>query len=846
MDDIKRKLERIDRQLAGMPGHEEVFGTSPLLFIALGLMLGIVIQHYFGLPVIFWFYLLLCFTIAAVAFFVFKSNSEKSRHVSAYLALGCFLCLGSIRLSNYTTPKPNDIKNFVSDEPVLATIRGCITTEPYVNKYPDWEFAQFMPTDPGSSFYIKITEIETSSGWAKTTGKVRIFVDEPVLDLKPGDYIQAYCWLDIFHHPTNPGQFDTADFLAKNDVYISASIKSRQGIRILRNNSADFLIFTKTKIKQLAQTALLGDIPEDNAGNGLLQALLLGYRGDIDSDTYQAFRKTGLLHFISLSGLHFGILIGMIWWICKVAGLMKPSRAIVCIAAVIIFLIIVPPRAPTLRASIITLMFCLSFLFRRHSNSINTLSFAAIILLLVRPAQLFEAGWQLSFSSVSGIILFSKNIEYFIKEKVENLIRNKSSNEKKSKHIVLKYLATNSVTLFSVGLAAWTASAGILLYHFNTITPLASLWTVLIFPLVAVILIAGFLKVVMFFILPTLSSILGYIVTKISVLLILIVKLIANLGISQLVIGHFPLSMTIFYYCVIAVSIFAYHSRSALKKNLIITAVPLIVIFPVMLKWQRIHNDNLILTCLDVGHGQAIFIQFPDNDNVLFDTGSMYRSNIGERIVNPFMDYSGISKIDDVIISHNDLDHINGIPEVVEYCDVGEVYAGNDFFKKTDKWGTASFLSECLRQAGSEIKPLDEKTVFNKKGNIKLLWPKIGVNYEKELSDNNKSLVTFIEFAGKKILLCSDIEQFAQKELLRLYPDLKADIVIVPHHGSTNTLEPTFLESIDAEVLICSTDKTPKLQNSKQLFYTSRDGAISISIDKKGKIEISTYNKCTK
>ena len=114
------------------------------------------------------------------------------------------------------------------------------------------------------------------------------------------------------------------------------------------------------------------------------------------------------------------------------------------------------------------------------------------------------------------------------------------------------------------------------------------------------------------------------------------------------------------------------------------------------------------------------------------------------------------------------------------------------------------------------------------------------------LSDNDKSLVTMIEFAGKKILLCSDIEQFAQRELMHLYPDLRADIVVVPHHGSTNTLEKNFLDSLDADILICSTDKTPAIQDSKQLFYTSRDGAITISIDTQGKIKIKTYNEKVK
>ena len=837
MDDIQRKLALIEKQFSTIPSHEYIFGNCPLLFTASGLISGILVQHYFNFPINFWFWLLFSSSTAIILLFVFKRNFTNSRHVSAYLALICFLCLGSIRLTSYLKAESNDIRNVVSDEPVLATIRGYITTEPHTNKFTDWEFAQFMPSDPGSSFYMEMSEIETNSGWAKTTGTIRANVYEMVLDLSLGDYIQAYCWLDSFKQPTNPGQFNTADYLARNRVFVGASIKSRSGIKIIQKPDAGTFTFIKNRVRELAKVALLGDLPTDNDSSGLLQALLLGYRGNIDSETSEAFRKTGLSHFISLSGLHMGIIIGLIWWFSKITGFMKPGRSIICIIAIITFLMVIPPKAPSIRASIIAFMFCLSFLFRRHTNSINTLSLAAIILLLVRPTQLFEAGWQLSFTSVLGIILFSKRINFFLHEKFDDLITSKSLNQGRIFYSI-KSTANNAINLFSVGFSAWIASAGILLYHFYTVTPLASFWTVLVFPFVSAILILGFLKILLFFVLPTLSALLGILVSYLSVFLIDIVKIIARLNISEILIGHVPLVVIVLLYCAMGVFILTFYSYPSLRQKLVFAAIPAIIIVPGTLKWQNAHNENLVLTCLDVGHGQSIFLQTPDGTNILFDAGSMYISNIGKRIVIPFLNYSGIRKIDSVMISHNDIDHINGIPEIVKNCKVGNIYANDDFFSHTDEWGTSSFLNECLKQSGYKVKSLEEETIFDNKANIKILWPTKESNYQKDLSENDKSLVTSIEFAGKNILLCSDIEQFAQKEVMRLYPDLKADIVIVPHHGSTNTLEPDFLKSLNPDILICSTDKTPSFQNSGQLFYTSRDGAITISINKQGKINL--------
>jgi competence protein ComEC len=144
------------------------------------------------------------------------------------------------------------------------------------------------------------------------TGTVRLYVSEPVLDLKAGDSIQVYCRLDRFGPPTNPGQFDTAKYLARKNIFIAAFVKSRDGIKLLQSTPAPFFTRLKNRIRQSASRALLDTLLPEEPNRGLLEALLLGYRGNIDSKTYMAFRKTGLLHFISLSGMHLGILIGMV------------------------------------------------------------------------------------------------------------------------------------------------------------------------------------------------------------------------------------------------------------------------------------------------------------------------------------------------------------------------------------------------------------------------------------------------------------------------------------------------------------------------------------------------------
>jgi len=898
MDEIQRKLALIDRQLAGGDFYKRIISTGPLVFAAVGLMAGIVLQEVlFGLSItgdgaqLLWVWVVLlglCAT-SAVALFILQAAGRPGSYGPVLIGccgLACFACLGAIRLISFRQPKANDIRNFVggrkesarentenrlhmdsrwslsrmsvrggndklndnnsavsavkTDGATPATIRGVIVTEPFVNRNREWKFARFKPTDPTSSFYLKLTEVETVTGWAEASGTVRVQVDEPVLDLKAGDCIEAYCRLDKFRPPSNPGQFDTARHLARRNVYVCASVKTRGGIEVLKSPAAAVFTKVRRKIRETTAQALLGSLPPEDPSRGLLEALLLGYRGNIDSETYQAFRRTNLLHFVSLSGLHFGILIGIVWWVCKTAGLLKRGRALICIFAIAVFLMVVPPRAPTVRAAIIGWVFCASLLLRRHSNPINTLSLAAIILLLIRPSQLFEAGWQLSFATVLGILLFEERIEYSVGEALDKFFSEVEYRQFWTAARLMRKCAALIVPLFSVGLAAWLGGAGILLYHFYTITPLASVWTVLVFPLVGAILTLGFVKTVLFFLLPTLSAALGVLVTLLSNMLIWVVKLLAQLDFLRILAGHVGLWLVVLYYCFILFACFVHFRRPRTKKVICWVMLTVIIVFLVGMKWQRTHRSDLVVTCLDVSHGQAIFVELPGKANLLFDAGSLHKSDIGRRVVSPFLDYKGISKIDTVFISHNDIDHINGIPEVTEYCEVEQVYANAGFFDEKDEWGTAKCLNDALNQQGIEIRRLGKELNLGRDTHIKILWPGEQMSLE-ELGDNDKSSVSLIEFAGRRILLCSDIEKFAQREILRLNPDIRADVVVAPHHGSTTTAEPDFLKKLEPDILICScgrreyeTQRKIESQGAAQHFYTPEHGTVTIRIAKDG------------
>ncbi len=838
---IKQRLAEIDREfeLSSSYYYKQAVKIAPLLFCAAGLMAGIVIQSNVPIPVWFWLTTIsICTSAVIVSFAVPRLRFKKAIPL---LVLVCFVCLGAIRLASFERASPNDIRNSVGSEPTLATLRGVIVTEPYIDSN-DWRFSKFAHTDRSSSFYLKITEAESVNGWVKASGLVRVRDGEPVFGLKCGDYIETFCRLSRFEGATNPGEFDIAKYMARKGVYIAGAVESRDAIKVLQDSTAGRFSRLKMAMRKAAIKALLGGSYSKDDEDRLLLALVLGYRADIDKSTITAFRETGLLHFICLSGMNFGILIGLIWLICRAAGLHKRIAAIVCMSAAILFLIVVPENPPAFRAAVMCFAFCGAFIFRRRSNPYNSLALAAIVLLLINPTGLFEAGWQLSFASVLGILLFTRPIDLFLREKASVWCR--FSDEPGPICRFAAKIASAAEAVFSVSLAAWLASAGILVYHFYSISWLTSVWTVLVSPLIGVISFLGYLKLLVAFFLPSVAHLMGIIITYLSSVLIWIVKFIAGFHISSILTGKVPFLAVTLYYPLIALVLLFPLRNHITKKLMCATATAVIIVMLIMPRWQISHDGDLVITALDVGHGQSILAKLPDGSCMLFDAGSLSRNDVGSRVIQPFLQYSGITKLDSVVLSHCDIDHINGLPEVMENTPTKAIYASNAFFK--DSRPTTKFLRNEIPQI-IEINDIQRQFGLSK---ITVLWPVANVENNDSINDNDKSIVALFEYAGRRILLCSDIEKFAQNQLLRLYPYLKADVVIAPHHGSVKTLEQDFISQMEPIFVICSCNFTAyvkglviKQQDNFKSYYTGRDGAVTIRFTKRGKLEAKTFIK---
>ncbi len=306
---------------------------------------------------------------------------------------------------------------------------------------------------------------------------------------------------------------------------------------------------------------------------------------------------------------------------------------------------------------------------------------------------------------------------------------------------------------------------------------------------------------------------------------------------GEIVAGHVSLTIVILYYIGMIAVVWFWYMK---PKWLVVCVVSFIVIISLGIGIGRYQQPDFEMMVLDVGHGQAIVVKSPDGV-YLFDAGSQFKKDVGSKIVLPFLKYKGITHIDAIIISHDDLDHINGIIEIVRDCDVASVYASDAFLADINDSSTARHLASELGNSGLQIESLAKAELDN----VRFFWPDEVLCADETLSDNDTSVVSLIEYSSRRVLLCSDIGKYAQRRLIESGVDIKADVVVVPHHGSLRTMDSKFIEMVWPEYHIVSSglkhyEGFKKNELDESWYFTAAEGAVNVTVDGGGNLDVST------
>lgn len=791
----------MDRQ----PHPFSLFRSSqPLIPVTLFFILGIIAASYNRLTD----KLSFAFLIVSLLFLTF-GIIRKWRHSFA-LAYIAFFLIGVILSSQQVSPyfPQNHIKMLVEhynngkrDEHGIG-IEGVLANAP--ERFSDKtrlyiDAKKIFINPPLIPPFLK----GDTGGFIPATGKILITVGSPSVRVKYGDRLRFISKPHIPQNFGNPGEYDYAGNLARQDIYVIGYIENERWIAVIGGEEKHGLRTSIEEIRDKIRDFIDGSDAENPA---IIKALILGEKGEISKAVREAFAGTGTAHILAISGLHIGIIAFFSYWIILHA--LKQSERLMLafdikkiasagsIVPVLLYGAVAGFSVSTQRAVIMVMVFILSVIIDRKQNLYNTLAAAAFVILVISPLSVYDISFQLSFASVLAII--------YLVPRFQGLW----ANEDKQANDIAKLLPPHPawhplknyfLNPFAVSLAASIGTAPFTAYHFHRVSIIGIIANLIAVPLMGFIAVPlGLISVLVSFFNQSAANLILVIVDMVLKASIWIVNLFSNIPYSS-VFTTTPTILEAVLFYILIVSVVEFKKIKILKYAL--PVVMLIIIGNYSFWYYHLnYSPNLKVTFISVGQGDSALIEFPYGKRMLIDGGGFYNADfdVGERIIAPFLWKNKIDRIDYIVLSHPQRDHMMGLKFIAERFRVkefrwnGDVSANKDyeeFMKSIDKNNIKKFISD------SDTPPLNINGAI-----VEFLSPP----KESRLDTNNNSLVVKLKYKDVSFLFTGDIEDIGEAILLKAGDKIKSAVLKVPHHGSRTSSQMDFLKAANPEFAVIS------------------------------------------
>lgn len=652
-----------------------------------------------------------------------------------------------------------------------------------------------------------------------------------------GDKIKVYGKIKTLQASRNKGMFNQALYYKAKKIQYICNGESLEIIQPGKRNLREYIFNVRMKLYYRLQRIYPQDMAE------LLAAILLGIKSGLEEETKNLYQKAGILHLISISGLHISCIgLGLYHFLRKVGVGFGGSGAVTTLFLVC-YGILSGESVSACRAIIMAVLMMGAWYLGRSYDLLTSLSYAALLILLQSPYELYQAGFQLSFGAVLGIGVISPE-----------LVR-AFGRDNKVLEAVMMNLGIQLTTL------------PVILYYYFEIPLYSLLLNLILVPLMSLLLCSGLLGV--------LGSYLGIAVGKFwgggAVLLLKGYEKIAagtlELPFSNIRWGQPALIHICGYYLILAVVVYMLHSMNGRKDKILQEETRLyreygwedkvnLCGFSVMLLsclLLKYHPQNpLKVTMLDVGQGDGIVIEQKAGGVYLVDGGSTDVAQVGKYRILPFLKAEGIFKIQGIFISHMDTDHISGIKELLTYQEQGELQIERMYLPDIgEKDETYTEMEEKIRQQGIELVYLSRGMKLEQQGlEIQLIQPVCKEVYQDR---NEYSMVFRLGYKDFSMLFTGDVEGKGEEEMLQSERLEKTTILKAAHHGSEYTMCEEVLAQIQPAFTWISCGKDNSYghphqalldrigQLNSKIYVTMNQGAITVETDGEHMI---IYEKC--
>lgn len=662
-----------------------------------------------------------------------------------------------------------------------------------------------------------------------------------------GETVRLKGELEEILPPSNPGMFDARAYYGVQGIFFrcfAEEIHTEEGAK-----SPTAAERVKQRLREIREKAAANLAYAAGDSAGILQAMALGDKNGLEDEAKSSFQQGGVLHILTISGLHI-TLIGMgLLKILMRRGCPLKFAAPAALAALILYGEFIGMGSSCVRA---VLMFCAALgakLLRRTYDLACALSLAAILMLLENPAYLYYSGFQLSFGSVAcaGLLVPCWEKTGDVADRADT-----------RRHSRLAEAVKSGIRAVRGGFWLWLFLSPLCAYHFYETAPVGIVMNLLIIPALPVLLLSALAAAAAgFFWLPAASA-----AAFPAVFLLKIMDIILALGRkfpgSVWITGRpevwkvFLIYGGVLLFLWLRLFISKHGGRMCIPALRAVSAAA--AVWVLLLLAPR-PPAGLQITMVDVGQGDCFVIRTEDGNCFMIDGGSTSENQAGYYRILPYLKSQGISRIEGIIVTHSDADHMNGITEIAGLIgteqtalSVGTLYLP-DWMRETDREDDGvRELFASARSAGIGIEYLRKGMALHS-GRLRLavLHPD-GSDYR---GDTNAGSVTLqLEYGDFKGLFTGDLhgegERLVQEQAVR------CDLLKVAHHGSGSSTPREFLQIVRPSICFLSYGKDniyghphPELVQRLEdagahVYETAEHGAVTLRTDGR-KIEVKKY-----
>ncbi len=717
-----------------------------------------------------------------------------------------------------------------------AVLTAALAVEGWVAVPPDPQPADTrdIRDTPRARFVAEVTHLTVEGRRVPATGRARLTVLGPPLDVRYGDEVRGSFRLRHPRRFDNPGGFDYPAYLASQGIFLEGW--TQEPVEVTWSPRGSRLLAAIFGLRTALLERLDAAMPPAQAG--LLKATVLGDRSGLTPEMNRAFLDSGTYHILAISGLNVSLLAGALF------GLFRLFRASPRVAAgasavlVTFYAALAGAGASVIRAAVMADVYLLAVVLDRRADALNSLALSALAILWWNPRFLHDVGFQLTYLATLGIILVVPRCQ--------------------SRLVWLPRPLRWTLESVAITVAATAATLPILAGSFNRVSPAGLVANIPIVPLSGLVTGLGTAACALFLAVPkglaSLNQVNGWLVEA----LLELARWFGGWSWSTVRVYAPTTGMLLCYYAALAAALCAIPAQpepgprgrvgrwagwAALGCGVLLAAQVLWRLYP------AVEDGRVRLTMLDAAQGEAIYLEVPGRGNMLVDAGGMLGEglDIGERVILPFLLHEWINRLDVVVLTHPQSDHIGGAPTILREFSVGEVWTGGSpATSATDVW-----IQEYLRR-----RRIPQRVVAA--GDPPLGWGRAAVHVlhpaaddgsaasvrpGRDPSPNDRSVVLRVESGDQAILLTGDLERNGEAVLLGSGTKLAAQVLKVPHHGSRRSSTEVFLSAVSpADALLSVGHRNPFRHPHPEVvaryqaagvrvWRTDRDGAISVEME---------------